>query len=202
MSFCDVSDETKSTFYEYFKNGHLAASAQHEHELRLQLSLSKPSLVETLLADRGTNPNVQDVSHLLAAWRTQQLGPGSGEGMFDRLEEVKEYNKLHADDGGKAIVRFNASYHVHEEEEATNNTSKKIIVSGKQPLIVAICSPIMAHAHAHKCVRQASELVFMDATSSLDQFSCPAYQLQELFPSVYLLFLMSQYQLLLLALIS
>ena len=131
LSFHDVSDETKSTFYEYFKNGHSAAlaqhehaSAQHEHELCLQLSSSDPPLVETFLAERTTNPNVQDVSRLLAAWRTQRLGPGSGEGMFDRLEEeVKEYNKQHADDGGKAIVqRFNASYHAHEEEEATNNT--------------------------------------------------------------------------------
>ena len=50
---------------------------------------------------------------------------------------------------------------------------KKIIASGKQPLILAICSPIMARAH--KCVCQASELVFMDATSSLDRFSCPTY---------------------------
>ena len=91
LSFRDVTDETKSIFYEYFKNGHSAASARHEHELRLQLSSSDPSLVETLLADRATNPNVQDVSRLLATWRTQQLGPNS-EGIFDRLEkEVKEY---------------------------------------------------------------------------------------------------------------
>ena len=62
--------------------------------------------------------------HILQhAWCTHQLGPGSGEGMFDRLEEIKEYNKQHADDRVKAIVqRFNASYHAHEEEEATKNT--------------------------------------------------------------------------------
>ena len=30
-------------------------------------------------------------------------------------------------------------------------------------------------ARAHKYVRQASEMVFMDATSSLDQFSCPTF---------------------------
>ena len=95
--------------------------------------------------------------------------------MFDRLEkEVKEYNEQHASDGGKAIVqRFNASYHAHEEEAKSNNTSEKMITCSKKPLILAICSPIMARAHKH--VRQASEFVFMDATSSLDRFSCPMY---------------------------
>ena len=29
--------------------------------------------------------------------------------------------------------------------------------------------------HAHKYIQQSSELVFMDATSSLDRFSCPTY---------------------------
>ena len=39
----------------------------------------------------------------------------------------------------------------------------KTVSSGKQPLILAICTPIMAHAH-----RYASELVFLAATSRLD----------------------------------
>ena len=172
LSFRDVTDEAKTIFHEYFKNGHSAASARHEHELCLQLSSSDPQLVETLLADRATNPNVQDVSRLLAAWRTQQLGPDSGEGMFDRLEEeVKVYNEQHAEDGGKAIIqRFNASQHVHEDGAAK---SEKMVLSSKQPLILAICTPVMARAHRY--VRQASELVFMDATSSLDRFNCPTF---------------------------
>ena len=29
--------------------------------------------------------------------------------------------------------------------------------------------------HAHKYIQQSSELAFMDATSSLDHFSCPTY---------------------------
>ena len=172
LSFHDVTDDTKATYHEYFKNGHSAASARHEHELRLQLSSSDPQLVETLLADRATNPNIQDVSRLLAAWRTQKLGPASGEGMFDHLEkEVKAYNERHAEDGGKAIVqRFNASQHIKEEGAGK---SEKSVPSVKQPLILAICTPIMARAHRY--VRQASELVFMDATSSLDRFSCPTF---------------------------
>lgn len=51
LNFRDVTDETKAIFREYFKNGHSAVSARHEHELRLQLSSSDPQLVETLLAD-------------------------------------------------------------------------------------------------------------------------------------------------------
>ena len=60
LSFRDVSEETREAFYEYFKSGHSAASARHKHELCLQFSSSNTSLVETLLADRSTNPNVQD----------------------------------------------------------------------------------------------------------------------------------------------
>ena len=63
LSFRGVTDETK-----FIMNCHSAASAQHEHKLRLQLSSSDCQLVKTLLADRATNPNVQDVSRLLAAW--------------------------------------------------------------------------------------------------------------------------------------
>ena len=110
------------------------------------------------------------MSRLLAAWRTQQLGPGSGEGMFDCLEKkVKAYNEQHAADGGKAIVqRFNAPQHPHKEGASTS-----VPAADKQPLILAICTPIMARAHRY--VRQASKLVFMDATSSLDRFSCPTF---------------------------
>ena len=42
-----------------------------------------------------------------------------------------------------------------------------------KPLILVICSLIMYCAH--KYFQQSSELVFMDATSSLDRFSCPMY---------------------------
>lgn len=151
LSFRDVTDETKAFSHEYFKNGHSAASARHEHELHLQLSSSDPQLVETLLADRVTNPNVQDESRLLAAWRTQQLGPDSGEGMFDHLEkEVMAYNEQHTEDGGEAIVqRFNASQHNIQEEGTVK--SEKAVPCGKQPLILAICTAIMARAHRYVC---------------------------------------------------
>ena len=65
--------------------------------------------------------------------------------MFDCLE--KEVNGQHAEDGGKAIVQqFNAQQHVHEEGA---DKSENIVPSGKQPLILAICTPIMACAHKY-----------------------------------------------------
>ena len=174
LSFRDVSEETREAFYEYFKSGHSAASARHEHELCLQLSSSNTSLVETLLADRSTNPNVQDVSRLLSAWRTQHLGPDSGREMFDHLEkEIEAYNEAHAQDGGRAIVqRFSTSPQSYEWM-LKSDTSESVISNETQPLILAICTPIMVRAH--KYVRQASEMVFTDATSSLDRFSCPTF---------------------------
>jgi len=156
LSFRDVSEETKAKFYKYFECGHSAASARHEHELHLQLSADS-TLAEKLIADRATNPNVQDVSRLFKAWRFQQHGSEHGADMFNCLEEVEVYNKAHSDSGRAAIQRF------------TGSSSS----GGGQPLILAICSPIMYRAHRY--IRQSSELVFMDATSSLDRFSCPTY---------------------------
>ena len=157
LSFRDISEETKAKFYQYFACGHSAASARHQHEFHLQLS-ADAAVVEKLLADRATNPNVQDVSRLFQAWRFQQHGSDHGPDMFDRLEEeVAAYNKSHDDSGRAAVQRF---------------TGKSDSDEGK-PLILAICSPIMYRAH--KYIQQSSELVFMDATSSLDRFSCPTY---------------------------
>ena len=42
-----------------------------------------------------------------------------------------------------------------------------------QPLVLAICTPLMARAH--KLVRQAGELVYCDSTSSLDRYNCPTF---------------------------
>ena len=115
-------------FFEYFKCGHSAASARHEHELRLQLS-TDPVSIERVLADRSTNPNVQDVSRMFDAWQFQQHGSEGGVSMFDHLErEVEAYNSTYNDEGGKAIVqRF---------------IGKSSDVNEGQPFVLAICSNI------------------------------------------------------------
>ena len=138
--------------------GHSAAPVRHQHVLHLQLS-GGVAHVEKLLADRS-NPNVQDFSRLFQAWRFQQCGSDHGADMFDHLEEeVAAYNKAHDGGGRAAVQRF---------------IGKNDSDDGR-PLILAICSPILYRAH--KYIRQSAELVFMDATSSLDRFSCPTYTL-------------------------
>ena len=54
---------TKAKFYIFFEYGNSTASARHHHALYLLQLPGDAVLVEKLLADRLTNPNVQDVSH-------------------------------------------------------------------------------------------------------------------------------------------
>ncbi len=41
------------------------------------------------------------------------------------------------------------------------------------PLVLALCTPLMARAHT--MLRQASELVYCDSTASLDRYNCPTF---------------------------
>ena len=43
----------------------------------------------------------------------------------------------------------------------------------EQPLVLAICTPLMARAHS--MIQQAGELIYCDSTASLDRFSCPTF---------------------------
>jgi len=78
--------------------------ARHQHILHLQLS-GGIAHAEKLLADRSTNPNVQDVSCEFQAWRFQQHGSDHGADMFDCVKEVAAYNKAH-DGGRRAAVQW------------------------------------------------------------------------------------------------
>ena len=165
LSFRDVSESTKEAYYRYFQNGHSAATARHHHELKfsrfnLLLSLPKDE-IEPALADRSINPQPNDVSRLFLKWRETQHGPANGDKMFECLEaEVKRYN---SETGGKAFVQRCVKRSQSESWEQTVN----------QPMIIAICTPLMQRAHQY--IKQSSELVFCDSTSSLDQFNCPTF---------------------------
>ena len=68
--------------------------------------------------------------------------PENGKNMFEQLEKlVRIYN----DEMKKQV-----------EEQSENAEKKK---KSDQPLVLAICTPLMAHAH--KLVRQAGELVYI-----------------------------------------
>jgi hypothetical protein len=77
--------------------------------------------------------------------------------MFTELEKkINVYNEEHRQHGGKPIVqRF-----------CHNDDSKE-----EQPLIVAICTPLMARVHEY--VQQSKELIFIDSSCSFEDYNNP-----------------------------
>lgn len=100
----------------------------------------------------------------------KQHGEPNGEKMFEKLEEViKDYNERHLLQGGKAHL---------QKFERTRNTKSwswdiKPESSPDTPLVLAVCTPLMARAHT--LLRQAGELVYCDSTASLDRYNCPTF---------------------------
>ena len=74
--------------------------------------------------------------------------------VYEELERrVAIYNDDSKSTGGKAVVkRFSKS-------------------EVGYALVLAICTPLMARAHEH--VKQAGEIMFVDSSSSLDDFNNP-----------------------------
>ncbi len=119
-----------------------------------------------MLADRSLNPMARDVYHLFNKWRKKKYGDQNGEPMFDLLEQkVKEYNENFNHEGGRAII----------QKFVNKLKCEKTWDSGKdrQPLVLAVCTPLMSRAHT--MLRQAGELIYIDATSSLDRYNCPTF---------------------------
>ena len=93
--------------------------------------------------------------------------------MFEILEEkVQAYNKEYGDEGGRVHVQR----YIKEHEKASTWLS-----DGSQPLVLAICTPVMACAH--QMLRQSGELVYIDATSSLDRYNCPTFMISTCTPA-------------------
>ena len=164
LSFRPIKEETKEKFYEYFSMGHSASSARHHHSLNLTLE-HEGSELEMKLADRAFNPLPSDVYLLFSKWKVQQHGKESGESMFKRLEGVVEEYNNNADQGGCAYIQ---RYHNKANGSTWDNPN-----NGVQPLVLAVCTPLMARAH--RLVRQAGELVYCDATASLDKYNSPTF---------------------------
>ena len=68
LSFSPLSENTKQQIFELFDKGHCAASARHTHEQMLILNSDTNVEKQTLLADRASNPNVQDICRLFVEW--------------------------------------------------------------------------------------------------------------------------------------
>lgn len=147
-----MAPESHEAFHGYFKAAYSAASALHTHEFKL---LQEDDF-EIKLADRAYNPRLVDVNHLLQQWRHVEMGPPNGEELFERLAiEVAEYNKKYAEAGGKALL-----------QQYKNSSA---------PLILAVCTPLMARVHT--MLRQSWEYVYCDATANLDRHNLAVFTL-------------------------
>ena len=159
LSFRPISSTTLNLFQGYFEQGHSPSSALHLHHLNLAVEHGEDSKLDQMLADRSVNPLYSDVYYAYKNWRVKQHGEPNGERMFVKLEEaIKEYNNKHTTDGGRAYLqKFQ-----RKDAKATDT-----------PLVLAICTPLMARTH--RLLQQAGELVFCDSTASLDRYNCPTF---------------------------
>ena len=177
LSFRPVSDETKRQFFHLFDKGHCASSARHTHEQMLLLNAQTDAEKQVVLADRHYNPNVQDICRLFVAWRKRNYGPEDGKQLFEKLQlVVDQYTEQNASQGGKALLQW---YERSDDDGDDSDTEgckprkKRKREPSSTPLILAICTPLMARAHT--LVQQASEVVFCDSTSSLDRFNTSVF---------------------------
>ena len=159
LSFRPIDPQTVKRFESYFDKGHSPSSALHFHQLNLAIDHDD---IEYAQADRSINPQYSDVFYMYRKWRLKNHGERNGEGMFTKLEEmVGAYNAEKGGEGGKAFLqRFEKKIN----DEAIDT-----------PLVLAICTPLMARAHA--TLMQAGELVHCDSTASLDRCNCPTFVL-------------------------
>ena len=112
-----------------------------------------------LLADRNINPKISDVYNIFNKWRKDNLGIRTGKELFIELEKrVNIYNENNKDIDGKASV-----------QRFCKNEGK----DDDQPLILAICTPLMSRVHRY--IQQSGELVFIDSSSSFDDYNNPMF---------------------------
>ncbi|KAL9978127.1 hypothetical protein ACROYT_G015612 [Oculina patagonica] len=152
QSFCPILLSTKAAFEGYFENGMSASEAFHHHERKLM----QDSISIMLLADRKYCLSLTDVNYMYGKWQLDRKGPPNGQSMFNTLAKtIEDYNNKNATKGGKCFLQ------TFEQSE-----------NSEQPLIVAICTPLMSRVHQ---LRQTGEMAFLDASGSLDRFNNPVY---------------------------
>ena len=169
LSFRPLSEGTMCKFEEYFKQGHSPSSAMHLHGLNLAVEYEgREEKLQRVSADRSQTLLPMDVYYLYRKWRVKNLGEECGERMFDRLDEaVIAYNKEFSAVGGKALLQR------YDKEHSESVWEKYAKISTEQPLVLAICTPLMCRAHS--LLRQSGELVYCDSTASLDRYNCPTF---------------------------
>ena len=166
--------------------GHNASSARHALEQQLITEAESPDQ-QNILADRAQNPNTQDVFRLYDKWRVGAYGEENGKSMIQKLQEaVDAYNEKYSKEGGKALLQwYDAGADDEELESDTEDLEpprkKKKKDMDTTPLILALCSPLMSRAH--QFVQQSGDIVFCDATSSLDRYNTSLFLLSTTTPA-------------------
>ena len=152
LRFRHLAEQTKKHYCVLFSQCHKPASAHFEYESNLIYSDETD-----LIADRSSNPKLSDVYNLFNKWRKCKIGARTGKYLFAELEKsVNPYNEDCNGVGGKALLQRCCNYNGTEE-----------------PLILAKCTPLMSRVH--KYVSQSKELVFIDASSSFEEFNNPPF---------------------------
>ena len=177
LSFRPISETTKQQIFDLFDKSHSSSSARHAHEQMLILNAESEAQKQTLLADRATNPNVQDVCRLFVEWRKHHFGVEDGIQMFTKLQSVvDQYNEDKRMKGGRAMLQWYEITGNNDNNEDDSDTEhppkkkrKKCIHLSYKPLILVVITPLMAWAHSQ--IQQASVIVFCDSTASLDRFN-------------------------------
>ena len=189
LSFRPISESTRDKIFTLFSKGHSAASARHAYETELLLqSIEDSSKVQRILADRCNNPAVQDYSRLYAKWREMEMGHDNGPNMFSQLKtEIESYN---SQNHGRAQLQIYDNPGSESNNDSSDNDEKpppvkKIKLKKKkskiQPMVLAICTPLMVRAHQN--LQQAGEMFFCDSTSSLDRFNTSVFILSTATPT-------------------
>ena len=171
LSFRPSSAQAITTFHSYYEQGHSPSSALHLHQLNMSLRYDdREGELELARADRSINPQYGDVFYLYRKWRIKKHGERNGDAMFGKLEAViNEYNTQYGPEGGKAFLqRFEARVD-GKSQEWDDKPGEGV----DTPLVLAICTPLMARAHV--LLQQAGELVHCDSTASLDRCNCPTF---------------------------
>lgn len=140
----------------------------NHHSLNLAMEYeSRDEEFELVHADRSLNPLSNYIYYLYRKWRKSKHGRDNGEDMFNQLQlVVKKYNKDNEGDGGRAFLQC-------YEGKVTKDTKGGEQICHSQPLVLAVCTPLMARAHQY--IRQAGELIYCDSTASLDRYNCPTF---------------------------
>ena len=184
LSFRPLSENTKQQIFELFDKGHCAASARHTHEQMLILNSDTNVEKQTLLANRASNPNVQDICRLFVEWQKQHYAMEDGTAMFSKLQAmVDQYNENTGLQGGKALLQWYENSDRSDsdcEADFTEKTKRIKREISHKPLILVIVTPLMARTHAH--IQQASEIAFCDSTASLDRFNTSVFMISTAIP--------------------